>query len=277
MPAGHHQRIHTAHTLTGDKLRRARQTGQGPTCCLPCLRWRLPDKRACGLLCRDLRAAFSDAGPPPSRHRGRKPDRACARLSAVSNGLAMSASTVRRMAPFPEDTTGMIPAIGEGGLLFPIDKMKAHEIGQLHLAISVFLFAGDRMLIQQRALEKYHCGGQWANACCSHPHWGEEIAACAPRRLEEELGVIVPLEEVGVLTYKADVGGGLTEHERVHLFHGHVDPTRLMLDPDPNEVADTRWVGIDDLQAEIAAQPEDFTPWFRLYLTRWADLTLPGA
>jgi len=169
-------------------------------------------------------------------------------------------------APFDPIT---IAAIGPDGALFPVEKMAAHRRGQLHLAISVFLLDGDRLLIQRRALGKYHCGGLWANTVCSHPHWGEAPPDAARRRLGEELGAAAPLTPSGVFEYRADVGGGLIEHERVHMFCAEVDGARLALAPDPREVAETRWIARDALAAEMAARPEAFTPWFRIYARRW--------
>ena len=171
-----------------------------------------------------------------------------------------------------------IPAIADDGSLFPMEKMQAHRLGQLHLAVSVFVFAPDgRLLVQKRAAGKYHCGGQWANTCCSHPHWGEDIAAAAARRTREELGIRLPLARVGMLDYRADVGGGLVEHERVHLFRGTADPATLALHPDPEEVAEARWVDLDALRADMQDHPEGYTPWFRLYVQRWLALWAPAA
>ena len=168
----------------------------------------------------------------------------------------------------------IIPAIAEDGRLFPIEKMHAHRAGQHHLAISVFLFSGDELLIQRRAAGKYHCGGQWANTCCSHPHWGEAPRASALRRLGEELGIAVPLFETGIVDYRADVGDGLIEHERVHVFRGTSDKRDLSFRLDPEEVAETRWITLSDLHDWMARDPDALTPWFRIYLSRWNDLHL---
>lgn len=171
-----------------------------------------------------------------------------------------------------------IPAIAADGALFPVEKMAAHREGLLHLAISAFVFDGDRLLIQRRALGKYHCGGLWANTVCTHPNWGEAPAACAARRLREELGVEgVPLAFTGVSDYRADVGGGLIEHERVHMFRGEADSRTLAVAPDPEEVAETRWVAAPDLRREMAERPDAFTPWFRIYVARWPDFAFGRA
>lgn len=168
-----------------------------------------------------------------------------------------------------------IPAIGSDGSLFPIGKLEAHRTGQKHLAVSVFVFSGDRLLIQQRAAGKYHCAGQWANTCCTHPHWGETPERCAARRLREELGVELPLVERAVLEYRAEVTDGLVEHERVHVFEGRLpEPTGLPRDFDRGEVQALRWIAIDALREEARRRPDRISPWLRIYLSRWAELSL---
>jgi isopentenyl-diphosphate Delta-isomerase len=170
------------------------------------------------------------------------------------------------------DITGFIPAIDAHGDLFPIEKMAAHQSGQLHLAVSVFVFDDiGRLLVQRRAAGKYHCAGQWANSCCSHPHWNEAPATGAARRLREELGLTTPLEARGIFDYRADVTNGLIEHERVHLFSGRIassDPVGA----NPEEVAETRWAFAATLKREAARKPAHFAPWFRIYLRAWDRL-----
>lgn len=168
--------------------------------------------------------------------------------------------------------TLMIPGIREDGALYPIEKMEAHELGALHLAISAFVFDGERLLIQRRALTKYHCGGLWANTCCTHPHWGEAPDAAARRRVREELGFEVDLTQTRIVTYRAAVDNGLVEHERVHMFTGQATEATLAINLNPAEVCETRWVTGSELKAEIAAQPEIFTPWFKIYVERFPDL-----
>ena len=166
----------------------------------------------------------------------------------------------------------MIPAIGADGRLFAVEKLQAHLRGQLHLAVSVFLFCGPRMLIQRRALGKYHCGGMWANSCCTHPHWGETLAVAARRRTWEELGVRVRLQPGGVVTYRAAVGKDLIEHERVQLFGAQLDRRRLHLAPDPDEVMETQWITRAALATAMAARPQEYAPWFHIYMQRWDTL-----
>ncbi|MEX0337961.1 MAG: isopentenyl-diphosphate Delta-isomerase, partial [Arenibacterium sp.] len=104
-------------------------------------------------------------------------------------------------------------------VLTPFDKLEAHKLGLRHKAVSVFVLRGDKMLIQRRALGKYHTPGLWANTCCTHPDWDEAPADCARRRLSEELGIVGLSPEFRQnLEYRADVGDGLIEHEVVDVF-----------------------------------------------------------
>jgi isopentenyl-diphosphate delta-isomerase len=173
-------------------------------------------------------------------------------------------------APASTSDRAMIPAWVEG-VLTPVEKLEAHQKGYLHKAISVFVLCGNDVLLQRRALCKYHTPGLWANTCCTHPHWGEAAEVCAARRLNEELGLTgLPLEYREQVTYRADVGGGLIEHEQVDIFLSRVS-TRVVPRPNPDEVMDTDWVDMAELARRTQASPERFTPWLRIYLADHAE------
>lgn len=160
----------------------------------------------------------------------------------------------------------MIPAWIDG-ILQPVEKLEAHIKGLRHKAVSVFVMQGDRVLIQQRSLAKYHTPGLWANTCCTHPNWGEDPLTCANRRLDDELGITgLNLTHRQQIEYRADVGGGLTEHEVVEVFVAQA-PVDLPITPNPDEVMATRWIALPDLVAATAQDPQTFTPWLRIYLT----------
>lgn len=169
-----------------------------------------------------------------------------------------------------------IPAWVDGKLT-PVEKLEAHVKGLRHKAISVFVMRGDQVLLQRRALGKYHTPGLWANTCCTHPFWGEDSEVCALRRLEEELG----LKEINLtfrdtVEYRADVGGGLIEHEVVDIFVGEAaDGERP--DPNPIEVMDTIWVPLSDLAERVVATPDVFTPWLRIYMRDHAGVIFQTA
>src|SRR3954464_12352719 len=102
-----------------------------------------------------------------------------------------------------------------------MEKMEAHRKALLHRAFSVFIFNDKgEMLLQQRALNKYHSGGLWTNACCSHPRPGEDTLQAAARRLNEEMGIETALTLKSGFTYKTVFGNGLTEYEFDHIFIG---------------------------------------------------------
>lgn len=166
-----------------------------------------------------------------------------------------------------------IPAWIDGSLR-PVEKLDVHRRGLRHRAVSVFVLRRGALLIQQRAPGKYHTPGLWANTCCTHPQWGESGADCAVRRLREELGLVgVTLAPRGTVEYRADVGGGMTEHEVVELFAGAATDD-LAMAPNPEEVMAVRWVPLAELRAEVAAAPERFTPWLRIYLERHIETIL---
>jgi isopentenyl-diphosphate delta-isomerase len=147
-------------------------------------------------------------------------------------------------------------------------KLAAHQNGgKLHRAFSVFIFnAAGEMLLQRRAATKYHFGGLWTNACCSHPRRGQATIDGAHQRLHEELGFDTDLREVFSFTYRAtDAASGLTEHEFDHVFVGRFDgvPT-----PNAGEVDDWKWVATGALLADVRARPAAYTPWFALVVER---------
>ncbi len=143
-----------------------------------------------------------------------------------------------------------------------MEKLEAHLTGTLHRAFSVFVFnsRGD-LLIHRRAEGKYHSAGLWSNTCCSHPFPGEEVAQAAARRLKEEMGMEAELQKCYAFIYRAEVGGGLIEHEYDHVFFGRSDRDPL---PDPEEVQDWKWVAPEVILADMDNHPALYTAWFRI-------------
>ncbi|MGN9790203.1 isopentenyl-diphosphate Delta-isomerase [Streptomyces sp. OZ13] len=153
----------------------------------------------------------------------------------------------------------------EGNTIGTAEKLSAHQApGRLHRAFSVFLFDEQgRLLLQRRALGKYHSPGVWSNTCCGHPYPGEAPFAAAARRTYEELGVSPSLlAEAGTVRYNhPDPESGLVEQEYNHLFVGMVQKPVL---PDPEEISETAFVTPDEL-TELHGRAT-FSAWFMTVL-----------
>ncbi|AYL95190.1 isopentenyl-diphosphate Delta-isomerase [Mucilaginibacter celer] len=151
-----------------------------------------------------------------------------------------------------------------------MEKMAAHRVGALHRAFSVFVFnSRGQLLLQQRALDKYHSGGLWTNTCCSHPRLGELTLDAAHRRLQEEMGFDCELKELFQFSYRHEFENGLIEHEYDHVFVGMSDE---MPRPDAAEVAGFRYMETDLLILELLKQPDDYTAWFKICLEQVVEM-----
>ena len=145
------------------------------------------------------------------------------------------------------------------------DKLKVHKLGLLHRAFSIFIFnSKNELLIQKRALDKYHTSGLWSNTCCSHPYT-ENIKQEAKKRLQEEMGFSCNIKKVFSFIYKVDVGNNLIEHEYDHVFLGRFDGQPVL---NPQEAEDWQWIGLEELERDIKENPEKYTYWFKIALPK---------
>ena len=145
-------------------------------------------------------------------------------------------------------------------------KEEAHRKGILHRAFSVFIVSDSQMLIQRRALEKYHSGGLWANACCSHPRRGESLEVAVERRLLEELGIRnLEVKELFSFIYRHEFRKDLFEHEYDHVFLGEYYGA---VEPNPEEIAEVKWMELKDLKRALKEKPELFACWFQIAAPR---------
>lgn len=143
-----------------------------------------------------------------------------------------------------------------------MEKMAAHIVPRLHRAFSIFIFnSKGELLLQQRALKKYHSPGLWTNTCCSHPRNGESLEAATARRLQEEMGIACDMHEVFTFIYKAPVGLGLVEHEFDHVWFGQTDATPII---NTDEVESWKYMSLDDIAADMESHPECYTEWFKI-------------
>lgn len=148
------------------------------------------------------------------------------------------------------------------------EKIAAHKDADLHRAFSVLVYnSKGEMLIHRRALSKYHAGGLWTNACCSHPMPPESVEQAVHRRMREELGYQkLSYDKLCEYIYKVSFDNGLTEHEYLHVYKTVTDQDPP--DIDPKEIAEWTWVPVASLRNQIVQHPERFTPWFKLTLEK---------
>jgi len=143
-----------------------------------------------------------------------------------------------------------------------MDKVLVHKTGVLHRAFSVFIFDPEgNLMLQQRALGKYHSPGLWSNTCCSHPRKGETTPAACSRRLKEEMGISCSLKFAFSFTYRASFENGLIEHEFDHVYFGSSDSIPKT---DPQEVMDWKYMSVDELKKDISAHSENYTEWLKV-------------
>ncbi|WP_310751003.1 isopentenyl-diphosphate Delta-isomerase [Ruminococcus sp.] len=142
-----------------------------------------------------------------------------------------------------------------------MSKSEAHRLGRLHRAFSVFIVDGGKMLIQKRHRDKYHSGGLWANACCSHPVQGETLAQAVPRRLKEELGIQCTARELFSFVYFTKYAPDLFEYEYDHVFLAEYSGT---CDFDRDEIEELQWISFGELEQRMLERPQDFASWFMI-------------
>jgi len=146
-------------------------------------------------------------------------------------------------------------------------KMEAHEKGLLHRAFSVFIFnEKNELMLQQRALEKYHSPGLWTNTCCSHQRDGETSLEAGTRRLKEEMGFTTSLTETTSFIYKAPFDNGLTEHELDHILVGRFDGIPKI---NEQEVAAWKWMPLEAVREDIISNPHYYTAWFKIIFDKF--------
>jgi len=150
-----------------------------------------------------------------------------------------------------------------------MEKIEAHEKAVLHRAFSVFIFnKSGELMLQQRAAHKYHSPLLWTNTCCSHQRLGESNTEAGKRRLQEEMGFEVDLDEKFHFIYKAEFDNGLTEHELDHVMLGYYNGEPTI---NPQEVASWKWIDMEVLEKDIIDNPQKYTAWFKIIFDRFVE------
>lgn len=148
-------------------------------------------------------------------------------------------------------------------------KLEAHKKALLHRAFSVFIMnRKGEVMLQQRALHKYHSPGLWTNTCCSHQRENETNVEAGKRRLQEEMGFITELTDVISFIYKAPFDNGLTEHEYDHVLLGYYEENPNI---NPEEVADWKWELPENIKKDIEQNPQKYTEWFKIIFEKFYD------
>jgi isopentenyl-diphosphate delta-isomerase len=143
-----------------------------------------------------------------------------------------------------------------------MEKIEAHEKAILHRAFSVFILNdNNELLLQKRALSKYHSPGLWTNTCCSHPRNGESVINAGLRRLKEEMGFETEISSLLSFIYKAEFDNGLTEHEFDHVLVGRYNKNPSI---NKSEVSDWKWTDLDFLKKDVVSNPDLYTVWFKI-------------
>lgn len=144
------------------------------------------------------------------------------------------------------------------------EKLLAHQQNLLHRAFSIFIHNGKgEVLLQKRAVTKYHSGGLWTNTCCSHPKPNEDLLVAGKRRLQEEMGFSTNLVAKFFFIYQADLDNELSEHELDHVLVGEFSGEIL---PNPDEACAIKWMSIEDLMSDVEANPNNYTIWLQIII-----------
>jgi len=129
------------------------------------------------------------------------------------------------------------------------EKMDVHQRGLLHRAFSIMVYNSQQeILLQRRAASKYTCPGLWSNACCSHPRPGQHLILAAQQRLQEEMGITIPIKEAGVeFIYRVKIGEFI-EYEYDHLLYGWFEGYPQL---NPQEADAWKWMPFAKLRKDM--------------------------
>ena len=157
----------------------------------------------------------------------------------------------------------------KGRIKGKMEKIKAHKLGVLHKAFSIFVFnEKGELLLQQRASDKYHFSGIWSNTVCSHPRSRELLSKAVHRKLKQELGFDTKLKKSFKFIYKVqDKKSKLWEHELDTVFIGFADENKKM-NVNKKEVQAIKWISIKDLNKSVKKNPEKYSYWFKIALKK---------
>lgn len=133
--------------------------------------------------------------------------------------------------------------------------------GKRHRAYVVFLFHNGKLLLQQRSRLKKLWPGAWDVSFTSHVYPGESYEQAAKRKGIQELGArFGPLRDAYSFVYFAPQGK-YAENEFCRLFLADFDGK---VRPNPDEIMSVRWTSVKELERDLRANPDAYTPWLEL-------------
>jgi len=131
-----------------------------------------------------------------------------------------------------------------------------HKRRLLHRAANVFVFnSRGQLLVQKRSADKDEFPSCYTSSASGHLSAGETYDECAPREMQEEIGLTVPLEFLNKFP-----GTPANAYEHTVLYRALSDETPI---PDPGEIESVHYFDVERLSQLIEESPHDFTPPFR--------------
>jgi isopentenyl-diphosphate delta-isomerase len=169
----------------------------------------------------------------------------------------------------PIEITEVILVDAKDQVVGKMEKLEAHRKGLLHRAFSVFVFNSNKeLLLQKRAIGKYHSEGLWTNTCCSHPSPNESLVNAGKRRLQEEMGFSCELKSTFSFIYNVKLDNELIEHELDHVLIGAYNENPVI---NSEEASDFSWENLETLKTKIRLHPSDYTSWFKIIINEHYD------
>lgn len=145
-------------------------------------------------------------------------------------------------------------------------KEKCHAgNGILHRAITIFIFNGqNEILLTKRSAAKKLWPDCWDTSCSTHLRQGETNEQAGEKRLSQEIGFSCELKSILKFQYQANYKNIGSENELCHLLTGYYLGE---VKPNPNEVAEYKWISVEQLKNEI--DRTDITPWLKIAFEKY--------
>ena len=155
-----------------------------------------------------------------------------------------------------------------------IDRRPRHEIHALtlrHRAVHILLFnEAGQLLLQKRSMKKDLNQGLWDTSAAGHVDYSETYNICAPRELQEELGVSAELTTLFKLEPTPALGMEFIQVYRCL----HNGPFELAAD----EIDESRWIDNDEIDERVNQNDAKLTETFKIIWRCYRQLNIdkPG-